>query len=314
MSREKNVNSFHISDRVDYDFTMKLIRLLSFPFLMFLNYPIFGQINLIGETHMDAFSYKLNDQEFKVYWDSLINEKNSLIDSILHSNPNAVIMWEAPVSFEFYINQYLISGEWNDMFLPDKIYDKAWIEHLRRKYGTRFNIRTIDIDKKSLATYTSGALIGSLLKDSKNYEWLNKPKPYLDSLIAEVDSIPLKQALTSLSTIHFEKKRKQSKCLYKFFQKDPFLQELLANNSEDVDLDYMQRLKESYTLGYKLPSLSEKRLAYRDQHFFEQLNQIPNERIFICGKSHVSENKFIENNVYQLLLEANMSISVYLIE
>lgn len=291
--------------------------ILCFVFLIPLKSLLHGQtdhIILIGETHMDAFSYKLNDQEFNVYWDSLINEKNSLIDSLLLSNPSAVIVWEAPVSFEFYISQYLNTGEWIDMFLSDNIYDKAWIEHLREKYGTHFNIRTIDIDKKSLATYTSGALIGSLLMGSNNYEWLNKPKPYLDSLIADIDSIPLQQALARLSTIHFEKKRKQRKRLYKFFQKDPFLQELLANDSEDVDIDYIQRLKESYILGYNLRSLSEKRRAYRDQHFFEQLNQIPNERIFICGKSHVTENKFIETNVYQLLLEANMSMSVHLIE
>lgn len=291
--------------------------ILCFVILIQLKSLLNGQtdhINLIGETHMDAFSYKLNDQEFKVYWDSLINEKNSLIDSLLLSHPNSVMIWEAPVSFEFYINHYLKSGQWTNAFLPDNIHDKAWMEHLRKKYGTRFNIRAIDVDKKSLSAYTSGVLIGSLLTDSNKYKWLNKPKPFLDSLIAEIDSIPLKRALIRLSTIHFEKKRNQSKCLYHFFQKDPHLEKLLSNSAEDDDISYIKRLKESYTIGYKLRSLSEKRKGFRDQHFFEQLSQFPNDLIFICGKSHALENGVIENNLYQLLLEANRSVSVYLIE
>lgn len=272
------------------------------------------QVFLLGETHLDGFKSRLTNPGFRSYWDSVVSVRNAVIDSIIYDNPTVCILWEAPVSFEFYVGQYLNSGQWNANFIPGNVYDKIWIEHLREVVEQPRVVRTIDFENREFSRYTSGALIGSLLDFEDRYSWFNRDKYYLDSLISKLSSEELRKYLNELAAIHFNAGSGHARKLYRFLRQNQYVIASSKVLSSNINHIYIKRLICSYIIGFKLGYWSSKRLQVRDQNFYDEIVSMDSEVLFICGMSHAVPNEFINRNVFQLLTENNWPVKVRIVD
>jgi len=274
---------------------------------------LFRHANLIGERHLEALKSLRVDPEFESTWIRCIERKNKILDSITSVNAEEHIFIEAPTSFAFFYRNYLNTGYWSPYFLPDNIYDKAWLEYLYKNGKTKIQIHAIDLEFKRNTQSVIDAILGTALHISKAQNLKNP-----DFIFKELDSLeqsdPAIIFLYKITEIGFGLNYLKPHRLQKLFKSKLCYLDKDTKIMDSIELTYVNNVINSYLLGSKARRFSKRRQLMRDPYFLNQIESINSNFTLISGIAHVTDSNLISNNIETLLAKNGWKNKIFLIQ